>query len=310
MVLKCQRCGHVNDRFGSTRYCDVCGSPLPTREAAIAGMPAEAPELHAPPPEEATLSGGMAEPAGRAGSPRAPEALQPVAREPVVAAMPATAASAPVASPPVPPPLLPAQPAVAPQRALATHGRVLEGTVIRVDPLGEQPADPNVARILFSIILIADLVLLLGSAALAALAVLVAVAVLATVLRMPWLTQIIVQVVNLLFYLLYPLLQILLPRAQREQRTEPVANYLVRAADGCPYTFRIKGRLQGATVSVRDRVRVWGRPEHGILRFEGGVKLDTGESLSLPFNWYWLLLGFAAAANAIAYVVLRAHSPI
>jgi hypothetical protein len=52
-------------------------------------------------------------------------------------------------------------------------------------------------------------------------------------------------------------------------------------------------------------VRVEGRPHHGILMFQRGEKLDTGEQLTLPFNWSWVLLALAVVANVIAYLLIQ-----
>ena len=311
MVPKCQQCGHVNDRFGSTRYCDVCGAALPARDAAPSGTPSKPLEAQATTPPAAVLStvAGPAQPGG-AGLSSDGGVLRSLDAEASAIPQPAIQTGAPRLSSTGPALAAPAQPALAPAEGAATFGRMLEGTVIRVDPLGEEPADPDIARILFSLILMVDLVLFLGSLALGLIAVIIVAVVLAAVLRMSWLGQAIMQVVQVLFYVLTPLLQILLPRMSREVRREPVTNYLLRAADGRHFTFRVKGRLQGATISSADRVRVWGRPEHGILRFEGGVKLNTGESLTLPVNWSWLLLGLAVVANVMAYVFLRARVPM
>ena len=192
-------------------------------------------------------------------------------------------------------------------RAPARRGQVLEGTIIRVDPLDPEPPDPNVARILSSLILTVDLVLVLGPLALLILAIFIGVAMLGAALRMMWITTIVGFVFQSVFFFLSPLITAILGRRGGQQHLEPVQNYLVRAGNRQAYTFRVKGRLQGATIAKGDRARVWGRPQHGILRFQGGENLDTGETLSLPFDWHRVLLVLVILGNIAAYLFLRGY---
>lgn len=318
MVPRCERCGHLNDRLGSTRFCDVCGAPLPRRAHTEVG--AAEPPRPVPPAEEQPISAARPPEAPRgeyapAVRGRHPEfrtsPLPATAQQP--APQPADRPIMPRPTPGAPPlPAPPRLPVARPEAGSVAHGHALEGTVIRVDPLGEEPADPDVARILASIIVIVDLLVFLGSLALVLILVTIAVAVVAALLHLPWLSQIVSSVIQLFLYILSPILVPILqrqPGARGQPRTEPVTNYLLRAADGRSYTFRIKGRLRGAAIVVRDRVRIWGRPQDGILRFRGGVKLDSGESLSLPVDWSWLLLGLVVVANIVAYATLRGRLP-
>lgn len=320
MAARCGQCGHLNNKLGSTRFCDVCGAPLPRslpmEDQQATRAPKAAPSPHIPhsapvaePPTlpEPRVDDVPATPARDAGSRVSLTSTSPVVRPSAAWPDVRRASSVPEHVRPT------LAEAARPLRrvgtaSVATPRNVLEGTVIRVDPLDSEPADPDIARLLASIVVVVDLVVLLGSLALALVAVTIAVTVVAAVLNLPWLSQIVGSVVQLFLYILTPLLQ-RLPGFRGEQQMEPVTNYLLRAADNAHYTFRIKGRLRGATVSARDRVRVWGRPQHGILRFRGGLKLDTGESLTLPTNLSWLLLGFLVVANIVLYVYLQGRLP-
>jgi len=145
----------------------------------------------------------------------------------------------------------------------------------------------------------------LGSFALAAIVISIVVVALAAALGMPWIITILGFIFQTVFYVFSPLIQVIVGRGREERQMEPGINYVLRTADGRLRTFRIKGRLQGATIGEGDRVRVWGRPQNGILRFQGGVKLDIGETLSLPVRWGgWLFLALVVAANLYFYFSL------
>jgi hypothetical protein len=132
----------------------------------------------------------------------------------------------------------------------------------------------------------------------------IALAIVLAMFGMRWVITLFGFLMQSVFYFLSPVFGGLLQR-DRHRQLEPVRNYLVRTTAGQMRTFRLKGQLQGATIAEGDRVRVEGRPHHGILMFHRGQKLDTGEQLTLPFNWSWVLLVLAIVANVIAYVVVR-----
>ncbi len=182
----------------------------------------------------------------------------------------------------------------------------LTGTVIRVDTLNPDPPDRILPQVLFSIILIIDLVILVGWIVLVILAVLLAVWLIATALHATCLTGLFGSIFQLLFSFILPFN--LFRRGQENQRLLPMANTILRAGNGRNYTVRIKGQLQGATPQPGDHVRVWGRVQHDILRLTGGVNLDTGEGFTLPFDWtpvWWILLFLLILGNIATYYYLN-----
>lgn len=179
----------------------------------------------------------------------------------------------------------------------------IEGTIISIENLNEEPPKVNVPRILASIIIVLDFVLFLGSLAFVALIIIIAIALVATILQLGCLMTVFSSLIQSIFYFLLPLLRPIIGR-RGDQRLEPVTNYLLRTSNGQTYTFRIKGQLQGATIARGDRVHIEGRLRHGILMFRRGHKINTGEKLTLPFNWAWVLLGLVILGNVIVYFTL------
>ena len=197
------------------------------------------------------------------------------------------------------------RPARAIQRVSVPLGAsALEGTIIGVKELDPENRDPDPARILFSLLFVADLFILLGSVALVVLLALVVIAVLAAVLNMMWMMAIFGFIIQALFFFLGPIIGLVTRGRGPAQNQQPVTNYRLRTLDGHDPTFRIKGQLRGVTPQEGDRVRVWGRVQHGILRFREGVNLNTDEPLILPQNWsvFWLIM--LVLANVIGFLYL------
>ena len=310
MAVRCQHCGHLNDNVESERFCEVCHTVLPAGEEGAAPVQ--------------TDSSADRRPVGTPSEPAPPTAQRPVKRRsrypqchplppsPIVAQPSQRQVHSRSGSvrPQVPSRRTdaPATPVARPDRSRsrdpAHRGTVLEGTIIRVDPLEAEPRDVDVARVLFSLILTIDLVLVLGPLVLILVAVLIGLAILAAVFRMVWLITVFGFLLQSIFFFISPIVTALVGRRDNRQ-LEPVTNYLIRTEAGEVYTFRVKGQLRGASTAQGDRVRVWGHPQHGILSLRGGERLDTREPLSLPFNWSWLLLVCVIIANIVAYVVLR-----
>jgi len=300
MTIRCDRCGHLNS---SARHrCEVCNEVLPEPWADQAEN-AEAPgrsELESP---EAS--------SGSAVRSRYPTYSRPRQRfQPVTPSVPAgdrrvheSAQSRGLDS----------RRAPARDVAVLTAGRrqptttqpgTLQGTIVRVDELQPEPTGANLPRILASLIVVVDLIVLLGPLMLIVIGTFVALVVVSAMFGMRWMITLFSFLMQSIFYFLSPIVGGLL-RRDREPRLEPVTNYVVRAAGGQNPTFRVKGQLRGATIDRGDRVRIAGRPRHGILMFRRGQKLDTGEELTLPFNWSWLVLGLLILANVVAYVALQ-----
>lgn len=313
MATRCQRCGNVNDALGSKKYCDVCRAPLP---------PPESPATE----QIATVSGDNAE--GQVAASTAPTIRDPRARYPVYRPAPSSRTIRRPASPIVRP-SAPASSPVAPAAAdysvsipntatggqavptIAGSGRAcqVEGTVERVDNPPEEPPDPDVARILMSLIIAVDLILMLGSTFLAIMVGAIVVLVLASLLGAGWIVTIFGFLFQSVFYFLSPVFQALIGGRNRQQ-TVPVTNYLVVDASGRQSTVRVKGRLRGASIGRGDRICVRGRWRYGVLRLQGGEKIDTGEPL-LPersLSWLWLLL--VVAANVAGYAFLADRLPL
>lgn len=205
------------------------------------------------------------------------------------------------------------------------EGPGLEGVVTDVQDLAPEPPDTDVARLLFNGLLVVDgvaiallatlwLLLAVTRCALGllfnAILVVMFIVILASILRLRLplggllggALSLMSLPVRALGWLVNLLALRSVWRGPRER--VPVANYRVRRADGSMATFRVKGQLQGATLREGDRVRVWGRARHGILHFQGGVKLDTGEPLALPPSYSgWLLAGLLLV-NTLALFLL------
>lgn len=300
MTTRCEQCGHLNS--SAAHRCEVCNRVLPapwsppsqdldqTAQAdpdriEIRSEPkvrTRYPDYH--PPRLRSRPSANTEPYTFEGPGQ--EGTQGHLR------MPPTSETARTRRPPFP------------RERLTPPGNVLQGNVVRVDELAPERPAINLPRMLSSLILTADLVLLLGPLILVVIGLLVALVVVSALLGAQWMLTLFGFLMQSVFYFLSPIIGGLLQR-RRDPRLEPVTNYVVRTNSGETRTFRVKGQLQGATVAKGDRVLVEGRTRHGILMFRRGHKLDTGEQLSLPFNWSWLLLAAAVVANIAGYVALQ-----
>lgn len=300
MTTRCDRCGHLND--SSSHRCEVCNEVLPepwAEEDADSKAPSRA-ELESP-----------ETPSGSVVRSRYPTYSRPRQRfRPVTPSVPEGDRRAQEYARP-----RGLETHRAPARSVSVRGAdrrqltttqpgTLQGTIVRVDELQPEPPGANVPRILASLIVIVDLILILGPLMLVVIGTFVALVVVSAMFGMRWMITLFGFLMQSIFYFLSPIVGGLLRRDQ-EPQMERVTNYVMRTEGGQDRTFRVKGQLRGATIDKGDRVRIEGRPRHGILMFRRGHKLDTGEELTLPFNWSWLVLGLVILANVVAYVALR-----
>jgi hypothetical protein len=310
MPIKCSKCTHINNNPNSQNTCETCGHVLPppsqkpvensrasktrSSRSAARSMPRWT-SLHAKKPHstERKPTGAKPQPGRPAPSlpvrspgrsrfgPPAPANRTTLARQP---ALPATQRSTRPAPRPADP-------------------NMLTGTIVRIDPLNPERPDPNIARILFALLLVADLTVLTGGLFLVFIIIALIIAAISMAVGSSCtfgLLQIISRMILSFVGLLIPSLM----RNREPQNLVPVNNFLLRTTDGRNVTFRIKEQLRGATPQLQDRVQIRGSVRHGILHFRAGNNLDTDEAFELPPNRAWIWLAILAILNVIFFSYL------
>jgi len=297
MGVQCQKCGHVNDRLGSKRFCEVCNARLhesiQTRSPQTERLGRETNSVIT----EIPIDQEFKRFSQSNDLPKYTPFAFPHIENPIDNLAGQENQSISNYTPPS---------QVGVQSPVHLRGNLIEGTVIQIDQLQSERSDPDVARILFSIILTVDIFIILGSIALYIIIAFIIITFLAALLNAMWITTILGFIMQSFFYFLSPIFSGLF-RNRQDQQLVPVTNYTVRIPGGATRTFRVKGQLRGATIQLGDRVQVSGRPRHGILRFSRGTKLDTGEPLLRPTNWHILWLLILIIANLFGYLMLEGY---
>lgn len=178
-------------------------------------------------------------------------------------------------------------------QGIGEGGAVLEGTVVQITSQQEAP-DIDWARLLFGLLLVADLVIIFGTFALSFFIFAIIMFAIAAVFGFGGCVGAIVGwFMNIIAWIFGPIIRVAVNLLRpRQDQLVPLLHVRVReSGSGLERDCRIKGQLRGS-ISERDRVRIWGRERNGIIYFRRGQNLRTGVDLTLPAQYsIWLLLG-------------------